>query len=128
MRIEMSWTPLLLHLLPLLIVGVGVGLTLHLISLRRAFTLIGLLLPLLLLAPFAEALWRELPPWLALTLVTVLGLRLLQTVAGVVYGRRAADGLVASLAADLVRCVVRLLILPLRLVSRVVGAGLGRWG
>lgn len=101
--------------LPLLIVGVGLALMLG-IGGRAALGILGLLLLLPLLAPFVEALLGELPPWVSLVVLAFFALALIRGLAALLLGQRAADTMVGNLAADLIRLVVRLLILPLRMV------------
>jgi hypothetical protein len=83
---------------------------------RAALTILALLLLFPLLAPVIEAMVEELPPWLSLLLLAFIGLSMLQGLAALLLGPRAADTMVGSLAADLVRFVVGMLVLPLRLV------------
>lgn len=104
--------------LPLIVVGIGLALMLGFITGRAALTLIltFVLLPPLL-APFIEGILGELPPWVSLLLLAVLALAILRGVTGLVLGQRAADTMVGSLAADLVRLTVRVLLFPFRVVG-----------
>jgi hypothetical protein len=123
------WTFLPDEALPLLIVGVGLALMLGLISGRAALGLLGLLLLFPLLTPLVEALLGELPPWISLVILALIALAILRGLAALLLGARAADTMVGNLAADLVRLVVRLLLLPLRMgrwVVRMVNHGRGR--
>lgn len=114
----MSWIWMLVpdEALALLIAGVGLALMLGLLSGRTALGLLGLLLFLPLLAPFLEALLGELPPWVSLVILAFFALALIRGLAALLLGSRAADTMVGNLAADLVRFVVAILILPLRIV------------
>lgn len=117
------------EVLPLLIMGVGLALILGLLSGRAALGILGLLLLFPLMAPFVEAVLGELPPWVSLVILAFFALALIRGLAALLLGQRAADNMVGNLAADLVRLVVRLLILPLRMVRwafRLVNHGRGR--
>jgi hypothetical protein len=67
-----------------------------------------------LLAPF-------LPAWGQAVFAVVAGLMVLQGFGALLLGARAADAMVGNLAADLVRFVFKKLILPLRIVRRLLG-------
>jgi len=104
--------------LPLIVVGIGVALILGFITGRGALMLIlALVLLPPLLGPFIEGVLGELPPWVSLLILAVLGLAILRGLVGLVLGQRAADTMVGSLAADLVRLVVKLLLFPFRAVG-----------
>lgn len=129
MRWGVLWMLLPDEVLPLIIVGVGLALILGLLSGRAA---LGLILALVVLppvlAPFVEGVLGDLPPWVSLVLLAFLGLAIIRGVVGLVLGQRAADTMVGSLAADLVRLVVRILFFPLRIVRsafRMVSNGSG---
>ncbi len=127
----MGWIWMLVpdEALPLLVMGVGLALVLGLLNGRAALGLLGFLLLVPLLALFVETVLGELPPWVSLVLLAFLVLSLLRGLFALLLGSRAADTMVGSLAADLVRLVVRLLLLPLRMVRgafRLVNQGRGR--
>jgi hypothetical protein len=104
--------------LPLIIAGIGVTLMLGFISGRGALMLIlSLVLLPPLLAPFIEGILGELPPWMSLLILAVLGLAILRALVGILLGQRAADTMVGSLAADLVRLSVSFLLFPFRVVG-----------
>jgi hypothetical protein len=67
-----------------------------------------------LLVPF-------LPPWGQVVFAVVAGLMVLQGFGALLLGKHAADAMVGSLAADLVRFVFKMLILPLRIIRRLLG-------
>lgn len=62
-----------------------------------------------------------LPPWGQAVFAVVAGLMVLQGIGALLFGARAADAMVGNLAADLVRFVFKMLILPLRIVRRLLG-------
>ena len=81
--------------LPLIIAGIGVTLMLGFISGRGALMLIlSLVLLPPLLAPFIEGILGELPPWMSLLILAVLGLAILRALVGILLGKRAADTMV----------------------------------
>ena len=118
----LAWLPS--EFMVLGIVLIGFGLMVGLISGRRAATLLGFIVLLLLLGPFVDSLLDVLfdraPWWLLLLLGIILLFSLLRAVSHFLIGRRAADHMVGSLAADLVRfgfrMVFGLITLPFRLV------------
>jgi hypothetical protein len=76
---------------------------------------IGVVLLLLL-----QKIWYATPKGQAVFAV-VAGLMVLQGFGALLLGKDAADSMVGSLAADLVRFVFKMLILPLRIVRRLLG-------
>ena len=126
MRWSLLWTFLPDEALPLLIAGVGLAMLLGLLRGRAALGLLALLFLAPVMGAVVEALLAQLPPWLAWMLLAGLGLALLRGLAALLLGPRAADTMVGSLAADLVRLAVRMLCLPLRLVWWVVRLGASR--
>jgi hypothetical protein len=100
--------------LPLVIVATGL---LMILGFRRAgLSVLGTALLLPVIAPFVEALFGELPPWVSLVVLAFIGLAILRGMAALVIGQRAADTMAGSLAADVVRIVVEMLFFPLRAV------------
>lgn len=126
MRWNLLWAFLPDEALPLLIVGVGLAMLLGILRGRAALGLLALLFLAPVMGAVGEALLAQLPPWFAWVLLAGLGLALLRGLATLLLGPRAADTMVGSLAADLVRLAVRMLCLPLRLVWWVVRLGASR--
>lgn len=94
-------------------------------GLMRGRTFLGIaaliaLLPVVALA--VEAVLAELPPWVALLVLVAVGLAMLRAVASLILGGRAADTMVGTLAADVVRLAVIVIFLPFRLVGRAARA------
>jgi hypothetical protein len=79
---------------------------------------------IMVLGPFV---WPYLSPPTQLAVLAVFavvaGLMVLQGFGALLLGARAADAMVGNLAADLVRFVFKMLILPLRIVRRLLGGG-----
>jgi hypothetical protein len=73
-----------------------------------------------LLGPVIEALFSALPAWMSLLLLAGMGFWCFQAIVTTVIGRRAADHMIGSLAADLVRLSVKAAFLPLRLAWRLI--------
>jgi hypothetical protein len=65
-----------------------------------------------------------LPPWGQAVFAVVAGLMVLQGFGALLLGKHAADTMVGNLAADLVRFVFKMIILPLRIVRRLLTWGL----
>ncbi len=119
----LAWLPD--EAVPLVVVGAGLALVLGVMSGRTAVQLLGFVLLVLVLAPFIDAMFGELPAWVSLALVVAGGLSLLRLVASLVLGARAADTMVGSLAATAVVAALRLAFLPLRVVGAAVRVFLG---
>ena len=106
------WTLLPDEALPLVIMVAGL---MMILGFRRAgLGVLGTALLLPVLAPFVEALFGELPPWVSLVVLAFVGLSILKGLAALLIGPRAADHMAGSLAADIVRIVVGMLFFPLR--------------
>ena len=116
MRGGVLWMLLPDAALPLLFVGGCIALIFGLVRGRALFGVLGLLLFLPVLGPLAAGGFEQLPPWLSLVILAFFCLAILRGLAALVLGQRAADTMVGNLAADLVRLVVTILILPLRIV------------
>ena len=100
-----------------IIVGFLLGAILYMLGGRRAGNTIFLLLIFMIAFPF---LWELLPPWVTLLFMALVALAFLQVVVSLIIGKAAADTMAGNLAADLVRFVVRILILPLYIVRRIL--------
>lgn len=112
MRSGALWALLPDEALPLVIMVAGL---LMILGFRRTgLGMLGTALLLPVIAPFVEALFGELPPWVSLAILAFFGLAILRGMAALVIGQRAADTMVGSLAADVVRLVVGMLFFPLR--------------
>ena len=117
------WTLLPDEFLPLLVVAVGLAIMLRLVSIRAGVGFLGFLLVTIVLSPFLEMVIAQLPSWLRLLLVVLFVISILQGLAGLLIGGRAADHMAGSLAADAVRFFFRMLFFPVRLLW----IGVRRW-
>ena len=116
----MSWLWFFLpdEALPLLIVGVALALIIGLLTGRAALIILGLLILIPILTPFVEALLGAMPAWIALVILVIVAIWILRGLATLFLGSsRAADHMVASVAADVVRLIVVCLFLPFRMVG-----------
>jgi hypothetical protein len=106
------------------IVLIGFGLMVGLLTLRRAAALLGFVVLLMVTGPFVDSLLDTLfalaPWWLLLLLGILMVFSLLGAVSRMLIGRRAADHMVGTLAADVVRFGFKmafgLVALPFRLL------------
>lgn len=119
----MSW---ILGLLPdgamvLVIMAIGFALMCGLLRPKRAFTMLGGLVLMLVLSPFISALVEALPFWLLAILLLLFGLSLLRALSNFVIGPGATDEMVGTLAADVVRSGVRAAFFILTLPFRAIG-------
>lgn len=118
----MSWLWLLLpdEALVLVVGVIGLGLASGLVRPRTAGRLLGLVVLLLVMAPFVEVLLDLLPWWVLLALGMVVLLGLFRDLLQLLLGKHAAAEAVGSLAADVIRfgfrACFRLLFLPFRFV------------
>jgi hypothetical protein len=117
------WVVLPDEALILLIAAAGLLLILGFRGLAGSLLAMAVLLPML--APFVEALMSELPLWVAVGILLVIGLAILRAFASLFLGRRAADHMVGILAADVVRLLVLGLLWPFRMLGRVCSSLLG---
>lgn len=106
-------------MLPLIIVGIGFALMVGALNGGTALRLLGMLFLVPILWPFASVMLKQLPPWVSWAVLIWIGLVLLRGLATLLIGARGADTMVGGLAADLVRFVLRLFVLPLRLFRRL---------
>lgn len=106
------------------IIAIAFGLILGFITIRRALSLLGLVVLLLSSGPFVDALfdylWRVTPIWLLVPLILICLLGMLRFLIQLVIGKGAADEMIGNLAASIVRgtfyAFCRILILPFRLL------------
>ncbi len=110
---------------PIIVVGIGLLVMVGVIRLRTAILVIfALLLLPPLIGPLVEALFAGLSPWVGLLALALFGLVILRSIVALFIGRAAADTMVGTLAADMVRLAFRLAFLPFRLVGggmRILG-------
>ncbi len=100
----------------LVFVAAGLALTLGLVGLRTALGVLAVVLLLLSLGPFIEALIGALPLWLVLLLGLWVLLATGRALLALFIGRRAADEAVGSLAADTIKFFFKLCFLPFRIL------------
>ncbi len=90
-------------------------------GLMRGWTVLGiaaLVVFLPVIALVAEHVLGQLPPWVALLVLLAVGVTMLRAVASLILGGRAADTMVGTLAADVVRLAVTCMFIPFRLAGR----------
>lgn len=106
-------------MLPPVIAAVGVAVILRLLGIRAGLAaIVGLLLSLIL-GPLARAAFALLPLWTFLLIILFVLIKLARRAAEVVIGKEAAEHMVGSLAADTVRGLFKLLLLPFRLALEI---------
>jgi hypothetical protein len=102
----MLWALLPDEFMGLAIAGIGLAVILGFLRLRKAAGMIGGICLLLISGPFFDALFDSLPTWLFLLALAVLAIMVIRWLMRMVLGGRAADHMIGSLAADLVRAIV----------------------
>ena len=96
--------------IPVLIVFTGLALILGIVTRQKAFGFIGLLLLLVFLTPFADALFSALPLWLLLLVGGVFVFSLFRGVLTAMFGRGATDQFVGQ-------CMFAVFTWPFRLIG-----------
>ncbi len=119
----MQWLWLFLpdEALVLVIVLIGMGLMVGFLRPRSAGQLLGGIVLMLLLAPFIESFVSSLPWWVNLLLLFGIGWAVIRGLSRFVLGARAADHMVGTLAADVVRALFRAVFFALALPFRFIG-------
>lgn len=107
--------------LVLLIALAGLGVMFGLVRIRAVGSLVSGTVLMLLLTPFIESFMATLPWWLNLLLLVGLGWTLIRGFFRFVLGRGAADEMFGTLAADVVRAVLRGAFLTLLSPFRIIG-------
>ncbi len=102
----------------MLIIGFILGGVLMILGGRGVGRFLFMVVIFLMLFPI---LWSVAPPWVSLIIFAFIGLSFLQVVLSLLLGRRTAESVTASLATSLVRFLLMILILPLRIVQRMIG-------
>ena len=119
----MQWLWLFLpdEALVLVIALIGLALMVGFLRPRSAGQLLAGIIMMLLLAPFVESLVSSLPWWVSILILIGVGWAILRSFARLVLGAGAADEMVGTLAADVVRGTFRgvffLLFFPFRIVG-----------
>jgi len=120
------WLLLPEEALPLILIGGAFLIMLRIVSLRAVLGAVIFFALLPVFSPIIESLFSVLPAWVTLLFFVGIGFSCLQAIATTLIGRRAADHMVGSLAADVVRFVLKLAVLPLRLLWRTIARQLSR--
>lgn len=107
--------------LVLVIALAGLGVMVGLVRIRVVGSLLGGIVLMVLLTPFIESFMDFLPWWLNLLLLVGLGWTLIRGLFRFVLGRGAADEMVGTLAADVVRAVLRGAFVTLLSPFRIIG-------
>jgi hypothetical protein len=118
----MSWLWMLLpdELLPLFIVGIGLAVILRILRVKAAMAILGGLLLSFILSPFVDAIFDYLPAWVSVLVILCIGLVILRGLISLLIGRRAAEHMVGSLAAELVKGIFSLLLLPFKIIGMLL--------
>lgn len=98
---------------------VGFGVMLRIVTIRAAFMAIGLLCLGFALWPSAGKFANYIPSWVFWGVVMILGINLLRTVLGALFGRSAADNFTGNLLSSVFRPIVSLFEGLIRAVFRI---------
>jgi hypothetical protein len=112
----MATDPLSSQILQLGILLAGFTLMLGVLRIKAALGFIVVLVLVFLLAPSFAPSVKELPIWVLLPVLALVAIARLQGIVGLFLGRAAANEMAGSLAADLVRLAVMVLLCPLWIV------------
>jgi hypothetical protein len=94
----------------LIMVGIGLALTLQIITRKTAFSVLGSIVLMALLGPFVDSLFDALPGWVSVLILIALGFSLINFVLGACFGKHTASHLWALLLHDVI-------LIPFRLVG-----------
>jgi len=105
---------LLFALLPdnaliLVIMGIGFALIIGVVNRRMAFQFVGIIILYLMLAPFIESIFGQLPPWLMTIIEIAFILSIARWILSALFGRRSTDHFVAILMWNLFAFLFRFL-------------------
>lgn len=114
------------EMLPLAIAAVGLVTILRLLSVCTGLAVVGSLLLSHLLGPLVEAVFALLPVGLFVLFLLFVCISIARRMAEIVIGKKAAEHMVGSLAADAVRGLFKLLLLPFRLALAIFSRYGGR--
>ncbi len=98
--------------LPLLIVLIGLGLILGILSRKNAFSFIKIIIIFALFSPFIASLFKSLPTWIVLLIMGVVILGAVKGVLYLLFGKEATGEFLGHLMYDL-------FMLPFRLIGYV---------
>lgn len=79
------------------IILIGFGVMLRIIRIQAAFTIIGIMMLLLLLIPYAGGFSKDMPTWMVVVIGIVLGVNLVRIVFGLLFGRNVAEAFTGRL-------------------------------
>jgi hypothetical protein len=118
---QFLWLFLPDEFLVLVIALIGLAVMVGLVRLRTAGIFLGSIVLMLLLTPFIESFMSSLPWWLNFLIVAGIGWAVVRGFFRLVLGAGAADEMVGTLAADVVRATFRgaffLLFFPFRFIG-----------
>jgi len=97
---------------------VGIGVIVRVINLRAAFMTIGLVCLGFALWPSAGRFANYIPSWVFWGVVIILGINLLRTVLGSLFGRSAADNFTGNLLSAIFRPLIALMEGLIRVIFR----------
>lgn len=105
--------------LALTCVGVGLGLIVGLVRPRVAFSILGMAILIVMMAPLIEEFISGLPAWVGLLLLIGISFAIVRLVFALLIGRQATSHMVGQLAAV---SVVFVLALPFRIMAALFRA------
>jgi hypothetical protein len=113
---KLLWLLLPDEVLILVIAALALAVIVGLIRLRTALGIVGALALGIILTPFIEALFENLPPWVSLAVLIVFGLVICRAALELLIGKGASDHAVGGLAADALKGFFWFLFLPIRVL------------
>lgn len=114
------WLLLPQEALPLLLIVGAFLVMFRMVSRRRVLGAMICFVLLPLFSPIIEVLFDALPVWVSLLFLMGMVFWCFRAIATTVLGRGAAEHMMGSLAADIVRFLVKAACLPIRLVWRIL--------
>jgi hypothetical protein len=111
----------------LLVAAIGIALIAGIVRGRQAMSWLTGLVALILITPFVGILLDALPLWLQLLLIVAICFSLFRAFVSLFLGGHAADHMIGSLAANVVRfcflAVIQLFVLPFRVIGWLMTKG-----
>ena len=105
------------QLMPLVLVGLAIGVILGIVTGRTVMAFIVLLILSPILGGIAEQFFGSMPLSISLVILGIIGISVLRGIASLIIGSGASDEMTGQLAADFVRFILRCCIFPFRIVG-----------
>lgn len=79
------------------IILIGFGVMLRIIRIQAAFTIIGIMMLLLMIIPYAGGMSKDMPKWMIVAIGIVLGINLIRIIFSLLFGRNVGEAFAGRL-------------------------------